>query len=293
MDPRFAQFPSQLAAKARTARLGPGGIPALLVHPDWERPTPFAIWLHGRTVNKELDPGRYLRWMRAGIGACAIDLPGHGERADPVLQREENAPELLRQTAAEIDEIIDAVTGPGFGDLFDRRRMAIGGMSAGGIAALIRLCEPHPFHCIAVESATGDLESMFTPQPNTPQPQSPHPPRPSAIHQPAPESRRPDLTGSLDRLSPIRRIAGFRPLPLLAVHSEADRIVPWRGMRAYLDALARHYAASGADPAIIRVLTWPATGAPEEHAGFGRFANDAKQAQVEFLSQHLRAAQAP
>lgn len=288
MDPRFAQFPSQLAAKARTARLGPGGIPALLVHPDWERPTPFALWLHGRTVNKELDPGRYLRWMRAGIGACAIDLPGHGERADPFLQREENAPELLRQTAAEIDEIIDAVTGPGFGDLFDRRRMAIGGMSAGGIAALIRLCEPHPFLCIAVESATGDLESMFTPQPPPPQEHTPPP-----GHQRSADSRRLDLTGALDRLSPIRRIAGFRPIPLLAVHSEADRIVPWRGMRAYLEALARHYAAAGADPAIIRILTWPQTGAPEEHAGFGRFANDAKQAQVEFLSLHLRAAQAP
>jgi len=34
--------------------------------------------MHGRTANKELDPGRYLRLIRAGIAVCAIDLPGHG-----------------------------------------------------------------------------------------------------------------------------------------------------------------------------------------------------------------------
>ena len=29
-------------------------------------PRPTIIWIHGRTVSKELDPGRYLRWLRAG-----------------------------------------------------------------------------------------------------------------------------------------------------------------------------------------------------------------------------------
>src|SRR5262245_11172372 len=81
MIERFSQMPSALRANARWQRLGPSDIPALLVHPDWNsgQPAPMVLWMHGRTVNKELDPGRYLRWMRAGIGACAVDLPGHGE----------------------------------------------------------------------------------------------------------------------------------------------------------------------------------------------------------------------
>ena len=78
MASRFDTLPTSLKKQARPARLA--GVPSLLVHPDWARPAPFVLWMHGRTVDKELDPGRYLRWVRAGIGACAIDLPGHGER---------------------------------------------------------------------------------------------------------------------------------------------------------------------------------------------------------------------
>ena len=84
---RFAQFPSYLAERSRTYKFGE--IPVLLAHPDWDRPAPVVLWMHGRTANKELDPGRYLRWIRAGFAACALDLPGHGERAAPELQASE------------------------------------------------------------------------------------------------------------------------------------------------------------------------------------------------------------
>ena len=76
------QMPSMLKKQARWERIGNNAIPALIAHPDWDsvEPVPFVIWMHGRTVSKELDPGRYLRWIRAGFGVCAVDLPGHGER---------------------------------------------------------------------------------------------------------------------------------------------------------------------------------------------------------------------
>ena len=84
----FDQLPSSVLALARRVRL-PGNVPALLVHPHLDRtsgtvtrPAPVLVWMHGRTVAKELDPGRYLRLARAGIASCALDLPGHGERAE-------------------------------------------------------------------------------------------------------------------------------------------------------------------------------------------------------------------
>ncbi|MBZ0173007.1 MAG: hypothetical protein K8E66_11540, partial [Phycisphaerales bacterium] len=74
----FAQLPKSVRDHARTARLGAHGLPALLAHPDWSTPHPVCIWLHVRRVFKEMDPGRYSRWLQAGVAVCAIDLPGHG-----------------------------------------------------------------------------------------------------------------------------------------------------------------------------------------------------------------------
>ncbi|MCH8940394.1 MAG: hypothetical protein IIC27_04645 [Chloroflexi bacterium] len=61
--------------------------------------------MHGRTVEKELDPGRYLRWLRAGIATCTVDLPGHGERFEQALQHPEQAMEVVLRMLGEIDEI--------------------------------------------------------------------------------------------------------------------------------------------------------------------------------------------
>src|SRR5688572_13618251 len=104
MIERFAQMPSALRSRGRWERMGRAQAPCLLVHPDWESGSavPAVIWMHGRTAHKELDPGRYLRWMRAGIGACAVDLPGHGERYDASLQDGSRTLDVVMQMLEEI-----------------------------------------------------------------------------------------------------------------------------------------------------------------------------------------------
>lgn len=270
MDDRFKRFPAYLAERTRIVRLGPdNSVPTLLAHPDWRTPAPTVIWLHGRTVNKELDPGRYLRWIRAGIAACAIDLPGHGERADAAMQEPARTLDVLDQVQREIDQVIESLADPHYGGLFDLDRLAIGGMSAGGMATLRRLCEPHPFVCATVEATTGNLAGLYAGAPGRPWPVS-HPPERVAA------------------LDPMQHLAGFRPIALLALHTEADAVVPIDVQRTFLARLRAHYAAQGADPDMIEFRTWPETGAPLEHNGFGRHANDAKNTQLEFLRRHLR-----
>lgn len=268
-ESRFTRLPAYLAQRARTVRLGNSQVPALLAHADWERPAPFVIWLHGRTVSKELDPGRYLRWIRAGIATCALDLPGHGERYDARFQSPGATPDLIAQALPEIDDVLNALAHPPYAELFDRNRCAIGGMSAGGMVALRRLCDPHPFLCATVEGTTGDLMALYHPDSG----------RPWIVNHPK------------DKIAPINPAANlqsWKPIPLLAIHSRADRLVPWSTQRGFLAQLADHYRQTGADPNTIETLTWPETGAPEEHMGFGRFSNEAKNAQTAFLTRYLR-----
>lgn len=267
MIERFAKLPSSLEGKARTVRLA-GEIPALLVHPDWISCVPTVIWMHGRTANKELDAGRYVRWMKAGIAACAIDLPDHGERRGRRADAPGEALSVLAETIGEIDRTVEALADPVWQNVFDLDRLGLGGMSLGGMATLRRLCDPHPFVCAAVESATGDLTGLYRPEG----------PRPWGT------SYRPEDIAPLD---PMLHLAGFRPIPLLALHGEADRIVPVGLQRAFLDRLRARYAEEGFDPALISLQTWPTTGAPEEHSGFGRHGNEAKNLQTEFLSRWL------
>lgn len=66
-------------------------------------------------------------------------------------------------------------------------------------------------------------------------------------------------------------------------------MVPWAIQERFLDTLRKHYRAIGADPDLVETTTWAETGAPQEHAGFGRFSNDAKNLQTEFFTRHLRA----
>lgn len=276
MDQRFAQFPRDLANRARSVRLGAMAVPTLLAHPDWEKPAPVMFWMHGRTVNKELDPGRYLRWVRAGIAAIAIDLPGHGERYDEEMQSPLHTLDVLERVVGEIDLVLAALKSSQHGELFDQSRMGIGGMSAGGMAALRRLCDPqppHPFRAAAVECTTGWLEALYFPE----KAGVPRAERWIVDHAPA----------RVAGLDPMQHMGGMRPIPLLVLHSEADMVVPWKGMAVFVERLKRHYVQAGADAAMIEVMTWPQTGAPQEHAGFGRVANDAKNAQVEFLKRTL------
>ena len=239
---RFSRLPSSLASRAKTATLG--DVPALLAHPDWEAPAPLVLWMHGRTVSKELDPGRYLRWVRAGIAACAVDLPGHGERFDRELQQPENTLFVVKQMIGEIDGVIGSLLGGDFGRVFDAERLAIGGMSAGGMATLRRTADDHPFKAIAVESTAGDFSKM-----------------PSYVGR-----YEQDL---IDELDPMRRVEGRPATPLLALHSEKDEWVPVGAIRGFVEALRPAHEAAGAE---LTLRTWPETGAPYEHAGFGKVA---------------------
>lgn len=259
-------LPGALLARARWTRLG--GVPALLAHPDWRTPAPTLIWIHGRTVSKELDNGRYLRLIRAGIGAVALDLPGHGERADDALQQPARTLDVLTQMIRELDGVLQALRSPALGGLFDPQRLALGGMSAGGMVTLRRLCDPHPFIATSVEGTAGDLERLY--------------PREGShvTHDPA----------RVRELSAMHNFDAWRPIPLLALHSEADTVVPVACIRAFCDQLQRRYARAGADASTVRLHTWPSTGAPQEHNGFGRVAAEAKSLQVEFLQRALGSA---
>lgn len=251
-----------------------GGIPALLAHPDWLSPAPTMIWLHGRTAYKELDPGRYQRWLKAGMAAVAVDLPGHGERTGEGLSSSlaDTLP-VLRQAIDEIDMIVEALADPVWQGVFDLDRLGIGGMSMGGMATLRRLCDPHEFRCAAVESTCGDLLGLY-------QPGSGHAQKTQAWGQTYP----PEVVRPLNAASHIET---FAPLPLLSLHSEADEIVPWRLQEGFLDRLGVRYQMAGADAGMIERRTWPTTGAPFEHSGFGRVSAEAKDVQTEFLRRVL------
>ncbi|HZW11132.1 MAG TPA: alpha/beta fold hydrolase [Phycisphaerales bacterium] len=271
MHPRFAAFPSALAERSRNVRLGPGEIPAVLAHPDWRTPAPVLIWWHGRTVSKELDPGRYLRLIRAGIGVCAVDLPGHGERPGPKLHDPVHTVAVVTQAIAEVDQVVEALADPAYGPAFDLDRLALGGMSAGGMVTLRRLCDPHPFVAAVVEATSGRLTDLYFPPPETSR-------RPWPIDHPR---------GLVEAIDPSLHMDGWRPIPLLALHAATDRVVPIDTQRRFIEDLRSLYSARGADPQQVELLTFADTGAPDEHAGFGRFGNDAKNAATDFLRRRL------
>lgn len=279
MHPRFSQFPRDLAQRSHTTRFG--DIPVLLAHPDWNNseptptatPAPTVLWLHGRTANKELDPGRYLRWVRAGIAACAIDLPGHGERALPEYDSPAHTLDVLEQALAEVDIIIEHLASPQFHNSFNLDKLAIGGMSLGGMATLRRLCDPHTFRAAAVEGTTGWLEGLYFPEDHSLPPWTRQPP----------DEVRPHVAA----LSTVAHMATFAPIPLLALHSEADEMLPFGVQQTFIGRLRDHYRTRHADPGLIEFHHWPKTGAPKEHVGFGLVSNDAKNMQTDFLQRTL------
>ncbi|MCU0689013.1 MAG: alpha/beta fold hydrolase [Phycisphaerales bacterium] len=274
-SPAYA-LPSALAAQTKFVRLGSPNVPALIAHPDWTTPRPTVIWMHGRTVSKELDNGRYLRWIRAGFAAVALDLPGHGERFEAALQSPTRTLDVLTQMVGEIDHVIEALADGSVSEanVFDLDRLAIGGMSAGGMCALRRCCEPHQFAAITVEGTAGNLERLYL------EPTTPLAPK-LVMHDPS----------KVRGLSAMANMARWRPIPLLALHSEADAVVPVGCMTSFVEALGGHYARLGADPAMLTMRTWPSTGAPDEHNGFGRVAAEAKTIQAQWLGRVLGVAE--
>jgi dipeptidyl aminopeptidase/acylaminoacyl peptidase len=226
------------------------------MHPDppgHERSRPFLLWLHGRTAHKEMDNGRYLRLMRAGIASVAIDLPGHGERANEPLQASERTMEVIESTLRELPEILAAVAlQPGL----DLKRCAIGGMSLGGMVTLAALCRPHAFRAAVVEASTGDWSHLAGTQ-----------------HDPA----------RSDAMEPARHLDRWHPVPLLAIHAQHDEWIRIEWQRTFLDRLRSIHA-----DAPIELLEFPRTGAPHEHIGFGTFGPQAKDACTAFLTRFLQ-----
>ncbi|MEE8153753.1 MAG: prolyl oligopeptidase family serine peptidase [Phycisphaerales bacterium] len=253
------QMPSMLHERARWVRFGTNSIPVMLAHPDWETDVrvPIVLWMHGRTVNKELDPGRYLRWLRAGIGVCAIDLPGHGERFDASQQEPEAALDVILQMTNEIDQVVSALAEL---DTFNLKRMGIGGMSGGGMAAIARLCQPHSFRCASVEAASGSWVDQQH--------------RPMFDHCDAKQ---------ISTLDPLQRLDQWREIPFQAINAKHDEWVAYEGQARFIEALRSRYE----QPKFVELITYDRTGAQFEHAGFGKFAADAKNRQVEFLTTHL------
>ena len=254
--PTLGELPRSLKRNATHLPLG-RDVPAMLVRP--EQPTgrdPLLLWIHGRTTNKELDAGRYLRLMRRGIACCSLDLPGHGERHQAELHEPGRILEVIERMVEEIDPVLADLVATGD---FDLDRLAIGGISAGGIVSLVRLTREHPFSAAAIEATTGNR--AFS----------------SDIVFPEPDR--------LERINVIDHLENWREIPLLALHSRHDEWIDAAGQEAFIDALRERYR----DPSEIEFHVYEErTGAPHEHAGFGRFAADAKQRQVDFLVRVLR-----
>lgn len=257
-DP-FNELPRALRSRARIELLGPSEVPTLLIDPvesTSKSGPPMALWLHGRTAWKEIDPGRFLRLMRSGIAVAAPDLPGHGQRFMPELQEPSNVLNVITQMLDELDAVNEAaIASLGANPM----HTGIGGMSAGGMIITSRLTQPHAWRCAILESATG-----------------------SWGHQ----RSRPMFEDSTDHLiesiDPINHLAHWRPIPVLAVHSKADEWVDWQGQHQFLDAIQRL-----GPPELIQKLLYERTGAVHEHVGFGRFSAEVKERERDFYLKHL------
>jgi len=183
-----------------------------------------------------------------------------GQVDDRSRQVSEHTLATAEQASHEVDHVLDDLRDR-HGDVFDFDRLGIGGMSAGGVVTLLRLCSDHPFLCASVEATIGDFEYLRG--------------KPFYVEE------------LVQRLNPVTRLDGWRPIPLLALHSEKDEWIPVDGMRSFVEALRNMYDSHGVDPGMIRLKTWPETGAPYEHAGFGKVSNEAKNIQTDFFLEHL------
>ncbi|MBT5657222.1 MAG: prolyl oligopeptidase family serine peptidase, partial [Phycisphaerae bacterium] len=141
----------------------------------------------------------------------------------------------------------------------DPKRVAIGGMSAGGMVTCSRLCRPHLFAAAALESTSGNWSEL---------------PMLDVVDAQAAER--------IAESDPMHHLNHWRPLPLIAIHARLDTWVPFAGQWRFLDALE----ALG-PPSLITRVAYERTGAPGEHAGFGTMSSDAKDRHADFLAQQL------
>lgn len=260
MSTRFDTLPSRLREVSTEEELA--GVPCLLVRQD-DTPRPFLFWMHGRTADKEIDPGRYLRCMRRGINVCAVDLPDHGQRFTDRQFRKENILGIIQQMSAEIQPVLDALSTQGG---FDIDHAAIGGMSAGGLTAVYHLCSPHTFKAVVLEASGGawrhlrnsDLLSHLTAE-------------------------------ELEKVNPMNHLGSWTDIPLIAFHNKHDIRVPFETTSDFIDAIKE----ISPNPEHIELVAFERSGAPDEHIGFGRESAFVKEVQVEFLASHLSAHMEP
>jgi pimeloyl-ACP methyl ester carboxylesterase len=255
MASRFDTLPMRLRAVSVEKHIG--DIPTLLVRQD-DQPRPFIIWLHGRTADKELDPGRYLRYVRRGINVCAVDLPGHGQRFVSELQEPQRILEVIQAMVGELDGLLEGLESIGG---FDMNKAAIGGMSAGGIASTLRLLRSHPFKAVVLEASMGSWGVK----------------RDHPMFYGLSEEQ-------FDSLNPVENLDGWSNIPLVAFHNRHDQWIPYTAQSIFIHALQDRYD----DPNLIELVSFDHTGATHEHMGFGRQSAFVKEVQVEFVARHLR-----
>ena len=115
-----------------------GRIPALIVRPAARSVAlPTVLWLHGFGADKEVHLPELCRFGEAGLLAVGIDAVGHGQRrfVDLPSQFSRSSPasvevfhSCVRQTVAELPELIDLLVGRGSSD---PARIAVAGVSMG------------------------------------------------------------------------------------------------------------------------------------------------------------------
>lgn len=158
--------------------------------------------------------------------------------------------EVVEQAAAEVDGILADASASGF----DPTRAVLGGLSAGGMAAVLRGCSHHPFRGFLLEATTGDWSTLC-----------------NRVGFPA---------VTVERLNPLTHLLGWRDCPVLALHATLDAWIPVEGQRRFIAALQK----KSAHPASIEMHEYARTDAPHEHMGFGWMASDAKSRGTRFIA---------
>jgi len=183
-------------------------VPALLRLPAATEPAPAALLLHGYRSRKE-DMADFVgeALLPLGIASLSIDLPLHGDRADPFELRSVRDPfELAARWRTAIDEAQLAVRFLSARREIDRTRLAVIGYSLGAYLALA-LVERDRGPSAVVLAAGGDL------------PDFPFAPLIRAV------------------ADPMRGVRALDGRPLLMVHGRRDRtILPVQAERLYAAA---------------------------------------------------------